>query len=351
MTPGETGDDHESPDPVEPKKLLKQTGSIMMEDTPQVHQKSAASFDLRWLAGNDAERILPSASRSGEAFNRLAAIVMRLRSPDGCPWDREQRPATLRSNIVEEAYELVEAIDEKDSSHIAEECGDLVLLAAMVASILEEEGKATMAGALDLLSEKLVRRHPHVFADSTVNTSDAVVTQWNQIKETVEGRGKKNSILDGLSRALPPLERAYKVQKKTAKAGFDWESPDGSWEKLEEEIAEAREACENLAEHVSDNSSAREKDSGRFPEHEDKVQEHLRARLEDEIGDMLFSIVNVARKYDVDPSLALGRTIDRYSRRFRHVERRMAEAGVPMKQGNLEIMDRFWNEAKAEERQ
>lgn len=288
------------------------------------------------LAGQNHTTILPSSARAAEAFGRLSAIVMRLRAPDGCPWDREQTPASLRGSIIEEAYELVEAIDEGDPGHIAEESGDLVLLAVMVAYIMEESGSASIAGALDGLSDKLVRRHPHVFGESQADTSEKVLTQWNEIKEKIEGRRKKDYLLDSVSRALPPLERAYKVQKKVAKVGFDWETTAQTWDKLDEEVQEAREACEALA-------AGREAGIAESGE--------LHSRLEDELGDMLFSLINVARRYSVDPSLALRRTTERFCRRFHHVETRMRETGVAMETGQLELMDRFWNEAKRQEHQ
>ena len=143
------------------------------------------------LAGQNAEAILPASSKAADSFASLFTIIARLRSPDGCPWDREQSPASIRNNIVEEAYELVEAITEKDHGHIKEESGDLFMLATMVAYMFEEEKSFSVAQALDSVSEKLVRRHPHVFGDSDANTPDAVVEQWNQIKEQKEGAARR----------------------------------------------------------------------------------------------------------------------------------------------------------------
>ncbi|MBN1242075.1 MAG: nucleoside triphosphate pyrophosphohydrolase [Spirochaetales bacterium] len=256
------------------------------------------------------------------SFDRLHSIVARLRAPDGCPWDREQTPATLRGNIIEEAYELVEAINEGDPAHVKEEAGDLYLLVTMVARMYEEGGSFTASDVLETISDKLVRRHPHVFGESDADTPDKVVAQWNDIKEKVEGRRKKDSILDEVSRALPPLERAYKLQKKAAKAGFDWDVPEDVWAKAAEELEEAR--VEATAAHG----------------------EADRGRLEGELGDLLFSVVNVSRYLGVDPAVALHRTIEKFSTRFRHVEKRMAESGIPMEKGRLEEMDRFWEEAK-----
>jgi len=255
-----------------------------------------------------------------DAFERLHSIIRTLRSPEGCPWDREQTPESLRGNLLEEAYELVEAVDEKDPAHVREEAGDLYLLVTMIAHMYEERGLFTVAESLDSISEKLIRRHPHVFADSDASTPDAVIRQWNEIKETVEGRRPKDSVLDSVSRALPPLERAYKLQKKAAKAGFDWTDVEDVLGKLREEIAETEEA----------------RDSGNP------------AAVEAEIGDILFSAVNLSRFLGVDPSVALHGAVERFSRRFRYVEKGMAREGLPLSADNMARMDALWNEAKAQ---
>ncbi len=279
------------------------------------------SAPLGELAGQTAVSIEPAARNAAESFARLFTIVARLRAPDGCPWDREQNIQSIRGNIVEEAYELVEAISELDMAHIREESGDLFLLAAMTAYMCEQEGGFTTAQALDSVSEKLLRRHPHVFGDSIADTPDAVVHQWNKIKEQKEGRRKKDSVLDEVSRHLPPLERAYKLQKKASKVGFDWPSPEPVWAKVEEELAEARSA---LAEGKAD-------------------------ELESEIGDLLFSLVNLSRVLGIDPGLALLRTNEKFSKRFRQVEKGMKEKGLPMSAEALSVMDGLWENAKKEE--
>jgi tetrapyrrole methylase family protein / MazG family protein len=260
------------------------------------------------------------------AFERLYSIVARLRAPDGCPWDREQTPKSLRGSVVEEAYELVEAIDEDDPAHVAEEAGDLYLLAIMIPYMYEEEGAFSVADALNGLCDKLIRRHPHVFGEAEAKTSEAVLKQWNEIKEKVEGRRKKDSLLDEVSKALPPLERAYKLQKKAAKAGFDWPDSSGVWDKAREELLESEEACKAAA--ASGDRSA----------------------LEEELGDLLFSAVNLARYLKVDPAIALNAANEKFSRRFRQVEKSMAEAGAALAAENMALMDGFWNEAKASEK-
>lgn len=270
------------------------------------------------LAGQNADYIIPASLRAAESFATLFATIARLRAPDGCPWDREQSPSTIRNNIIEEAYELVEAITEKDPEHIREESGDLFMLATMVAYMYEEEKSFSVAQALDTVSEKLVRRHPHVFGDASADSPDAVVEQWNRIKEQKEGRRKKDSLLDEVPRHLPPLERAYKIQKKAAKVGFDWAHVDSVWDKIEEELAESREAF-----------SAKNGDE-----------------LESEIGDLLYSVINLARFSGIDPAIALQRTNEKFSHRFRHVEKRMKEKGLPLSAEHMAAMDEFWEEAK-----
>ena len=280
-----------------------------------MHATTAARGEL---AGLTAETIMPAALKAADSFATLYAIIARLRAPDGCPWDREQSPSSIRNNIIEEAYELVEAITEKDADHIREESGDLFLLATMAAYMYEQEGSFTVAQALDSVSEKLVRRHPHVFGDSDADSPDAVVEQWNRIKEQKEGRRKKDSLLDEVPRHLPPLERAYKIQKKAAKVGFDRTRLDSVWDKIEEELRESREAFDA-------------KDG---------------EELESEIGDLLYSVINLARFTGIDPAIALQRTNEKFSHRFRHVEKRMKEAGLPMSHEHMESMDAFWEEAK-----
>jgi tetrapyrrole methylase family protein/MazG family protein len=267
---------------------------------------------------------------ASQAFGKLYDVFVKLRSPEGCPWDREQTPQSIRGNLIEEAYECVEAINEGEVTHIKEEIGDVILVAMMMAVIYEEQGTFTTAEALDTISEKLIRRHPHVFGDSKVDTPDAVVEQWNEIKEKVEGRRKKDSVLDSVSKALPPLERSYKLQKAAAKAGFDWPDHQGPWDKLEEELRESRQACDAIEAKAATGS-------------DDSAE---RSMLEDEIGDLLFSVVNVARKHHVDPAIAMHRAVEKFSMRFRHVEKSMAAAGEKMEAGKLAMMDVYWNEAK-----
>ena len=250
-----------------------------------------------------------------EAFKALYDTVVRLRGPDGCKWDREQTPSTLRGALIEETYECLEAIDENDPAHVAEELGDLYLLATMIAYMHEQEGLFTVANALEKIKDKLIRRHPHVFGDVKVNNVAEILDNWAAIKVEQEGRKPKDSILDEVSSGLPPMDRAYALQKKAAKAGFDWPDMEGVIAKICEEIEEVKATCPQ-------------------------------GDVEEELGDLLFSCVNLCRFLKVEPSVALRRTNGKFVKRFKHVEKKMKESGQEMKKGNLDIMDNFWNEAK-----
>ena len=250
-----------------------------------------------------------------EAFKELYDIVVRLRGPGGCPWDIEQTPSSLRGSLVEETYECLEAIDEKDPVHISEELGDLFLLATMISYMHEQEGKFSVADALSNVGKKLIRRHPHVFGEVKVKDSAEVLNNWAEIKVKQEGRKPKDSALDEVSGGLPPMERSFKLQKKAAKAGFDWQDIEGVAEKIKEELDEVR-AAKNETE------------------------------TEEELGDLLFSVINLCRYLKIEPSSALNRTNNKFIERFKYVEKKMKETGQEMKKENLNIMDKYWNEAK-----
>jgi tetrapyrrole methylase family protein/MazG family protein len=258
---------------------------------------------------------------TAEAFKRLTELIVRLRGPGGCPWDREQTPASLRGDLIEETYECIEAIDEGKGPHIEEELGDLYLLVTMISYMHQQENLFSIADVLNRIAGKLVRRHPHVFGGLEVRDSAEVLDNWARIKVEQEGRRPKDSILDEVSLALPPLDRAWKLQKKAAKAGFDWPDLEGAAAKLEEELGELREVL----------SRPRKASS---------------ALIEEELGDLLFSAVNLCRYLGVEPSVALQRTNGKFVRRFRHVERRMKESKQALSRENLAVMDRYWEEVK-----
>ena len=257
-----------------------------------------------------------------ESFERLLAIIRRLRGPDGCAWDREQSPVTLRAGLVEEAWEAVSAIDAGDDANLREELGDLYLLVTMIACMHEERASFTVADVLEGIADKLVRRHPHVFGDAKPGSVPGILAQWDRIKRDERGADGTRSALDRIPGSLPPLERSAALQQRAAKVGFDWPAADPVWEKLAEETRELREA---LA-------------SGDV------------RRIEDELGDLLFTVVNLSRFLQTDPSLALNRANDKFSRRFREVERRLAARGITPAEAGLETMDGIWNQLRDEER-
>ena len=267
---------------------------------------------------------------TASAFKALYDVVARLRGPGGCPWDIEQTPESLRGDLIEETYECIEAIDEKDSAHIKEELGDIFLLATMLAYIHEQENIFSVSDALVNVSEKLIRRHPHVFGDAKFNNSAEVLDNWAKIKVEQEGRKPKDSILDEVKQGLPPLERAFKLQKKAAKVGFDWPDSEGVGSKIIEELGEVQAAI--AAKQLDD--SASEKDV------------HA-AKLEEELGDLLFSVVNLCRFHNVEPSIALRRTNSKFIERFKFVEKQMKINGQEMKKENLDLMENFWIQAKS----
>ncbi|MFQ3621871.1 MAG: nucleoside triphosphate pyrophosphohydrolase [Spirochaetales bacterium] len=257
-----------------------------------------------------------------QSFYRLYTIMQTLRGPNGCPWDREQTPKSIRGNLIEEAYECVEAITQEDTPHIREELGDVFLVATFMAYMYEQEGRFTLKEVLDELCDKLVRRHPHVFSTgSEADTPDKVVAQWKDIKVTVEGKKPKDSLVDDVPHSLPPLDRAYKIQKKVATVGFDWERIEEVWKKVKEEVAEAEQ-------------SWKEGDT---------------EKLEEEVGDLLFSLVNVSRFLQIDPSVALSRTLTKFSRRFKEMERRLKSLGLKPGADQFALMDKLWEEIKNEE--
>ncbi|MDR1618498.1 MAG: nucleoside triphosphate pyrophosphohydrolase [Treponema sp.] len=287
---------------------------------------------------------------SAAAFRRLLDIVVRLRGPGGCPWDREQSPASLRGDLIEETYECVEAIDEGDRDHTAEELGDLFLLVTMLSYMHQEEGAFSVADVLGRVSEKLVRRHPHVFGELKVKDSAEVLDNWAKIKVEKEGRRPKDSILDGVSRGLPPLDRAWKLQKKAAKAGFDWPDLRGVLAKVEEELAELSEAAGIPGAGDAAGTLKAEYAAETAETAGGAANTAARAAVEEELGDLLFSAVNLCRFLGVEPSVALQKANVKFTGRFRHVEKRMRETGQEMKRENLAAMDRFWEEAKGPER-
>jgi tetrapyrrole methylase family protein/MazG family protein/ATP diphosphatase len=267
---------------------------------------------------------LPLAEQRGQSFPRLVELMQRLLAPDGCPWDREQTFETLRKYTLEEAHEVVDAIDSGDRAMVREELGDLLLQIVFQAELARAEGAFGPDDVVKGIVDKIVHRHPHVFADEKVSTSAEVLENWEQIKQKEKGA---RGLLGGVPKSMPALLRAQRVGEKVEKVGFDWPDVQGSRAKVAEEIAELDHA----------------------------ISSGERAAIEEELGDALFALVNLARHVDVDAEAALRGTIDKFTKRFAHVEARVKETrggwpkasdgkagkGIP-----LEELDVYWEEAK-----
>ncbi len=252
---------------------------------------------------------------------RLYEVMKRLRAPGGCPWDREQTLQTLKPCLLEETYELLEAMDGPDLALHVEELGDVLLQVVFQCAIREEEGLFNLDDVASGLAEKLVRRHPHVFGDAVADSSGQVLRNWEAIKQTEKGKPADRSVLDGVPATLPALLKAQRVQCKAARVGFDWEDASGATAKIAEELEELHEAAA----------------SG------DKQ------KMAEEVGDLLFSVVNYCRFLELDAESALEGTNRKFSRRFREVERRVREQGRSLRECTLAEMDAIWNEVKREE--
>lgn len=282
-----------------------------------------------------------------KAFNRLYNVVKILRCPEGCPWDKEQTPLSMRRDLIEETFEAVDAITQEDSFHAKEELGDVMLNATMISYMYEQKGDFSVAEVLNELAEKLIRRHPHVFpesegsvcANTPVKNGEQVLNQWDRIKENVEGR-KTECILDEVPQGFPPLLKAYKMQKKAAKKGFDWDNVEDVKAKITEELEEVEEA------RLKVNELLKNQDAHVFEMKSSKEADEAQKELEGEIGDLLFAVVNYARHLGVDPETALNATNTKFHKRFSYVQKKMEENEIPMIQENLSKMDEFWNEAK-----
>lgn len=310
-------------------------------------------MSLNNLEQADFDKVLKGDFSSAQsAFNRLYNVVQILRSPQGCPWDKEQSPLSMRRDLIEEVFEAVDAISQEDSIHAKEELGDVMLNATMISYMYEQRGDFTVAQVLNELAEKLIRRHPHVFpesqgnvcATSPVNNGEEVLNQWDKIKEKVEGR-KKQCILDEVPEGFPPLLKAYKYQKKASKKGFDWDNIEDVKAKIKEEFLEVEEVRQNVQ------TLLKNQDAHVFERNSSKEVNDAQKALEGEVGDLLFAVVNYARHLGVDPEVALNLTNKKFHSRFAYVQKKMEDEEIPMVQENLSKMDEFWNEAKLKEKE
>jgi MazG family protein len=255
-------------------------------------------------------------SAEAEALQRLLELVRRLRGVGGCPWDREQTPDSIKGYVLEEAYELVEAIERGEPDEVKEELGDVCFQLLFLAELYREANRFGLAEALETSRAKMVRRHPHVFGEAEVSGTEQVIERWHQLKAE-EGKGLLNSV----PRSLPALLKAHRLGERAARVGFDFPSPEAAAAKLEEELGELRAA----------------------------MAEGDRAKVEAELGDLLFACVNVARLLKVSAEDALRGTLAKFERRFRHIEERLREQGKTLQEATLEEMDAIWDEMRGEE--
>ncbi|MBR2279983.1 MAG: nucleoside triphosphate pyrophosphohydrolase [Ruminococcus sp.] len=251
-------------------------------------------------------------------FNDLVEIMKYLRAPDGCPWDRVQTHESIRSNFIEETYEVIEAIDNKDSELLKEELGDVLLQVVFHSEMSAEENEFDINDVINGVCKKLVERHPHVFGDVKAENSEEALLSWDNVKMNSKSQKKQSEAMDSVSKALPSLMRAEKIQKKAAKVGFDWDNVDGALDKVAEETDELKEAV----------------DSGSY---EQQCEE---------LGDLLFSVVNVSRFLKVDSEKALYDACDKFTDRFKALEILADERGIDIKTASLSQLDSLWEEVK-----
>jgi tetrapyrrole methylase family protein/MazG family protein len=251
-------------------------------------------------------------------FYTLRKVIQILRGPDGCPWDQKQTHHSLKKYLIEETYEVLEAIDEEDDEHLVEELGDVLLQVLLHAQIGEDEGYFTIDDIIGVLTRKMIRRHPHVFGESKLDTAEEVKQSWDEIKKEERDNAQPDSLLTGVTKGLPSLYRAYEYQKKAAKVGFDWDEVEPIWEKVREELKEFQQALK------TDNDK----------------------EIEGEFGDILFALVNLARYYKIDPEQALESTNRKFYERFVYIERALQTQNAKFEEMNLDQLDALWEKAK-----
>jgi len=267
---------------------------------------------------------------SGQRFEKLVEIMATLRGPNGCPWDKEQDFNSLKPMLVEEVYEVLEAVDDQDFDGLSEELGDLLLHVLFHAQLAKEAGHFDIDTVIQKISDKLIRRHPHVFGDESASTAEEVIKNWEAIKAQEKAEKLKDrtpeqrSLLEGIPSKLPAIHEAHQISSRAARVGFDWPDVEGVFDKLQEEVRELKEV-------IATNG-----------------QEPQRERLEDEIGDMLFCIVNIARYLKIDSESALKRSNRKFKTRFRYMEQELAKQGKNLEQTPLEEMEALWRRAKSE---
>lgn len=253
-----------------------------------------------------------------QKFAKLVEVVAKLRGKPGCPWDKEQTTHTLKTYLLEEAYEVIEAIEESSPEKLEEELGDLLFQILFLARLCQEEGKFDIGSVIDGIYAKMVRRHPHVFGQAEARTSDQVMENWMRIKELEETKGSPASLLSGVPKGLPGLLRAKRVSERASAVGFDWQRTEDVLNKVKEELAELKSA----------------------------LQSKNQGQVKEELGDLLFSLVNLSRFVQVDPEDALRSTIAKFIDRFEFIEKRLKEQGKSLKGASLEEMEQLWEDRK-----
>jgi tetrapyrrole methylase family protein / MazG family protein len=298
---------------------------------PKPRQDTGSKSARRQIAEIPARPAKTPAKRIGKLFEDLVAVQARLRAPGGCPWDREQTHSTLRTYLIEEAYEVLDAIENGSSQDLAEELGDLLLQVLFHADLARESGAFDISDVITGIHDKMVRRHPHVFGDVKAETSREVLKNWAQLKakekqaaprEGVSSQNPAPSTLDGVPRNLPALLEAYQMTRRAAQVGFDWEHVEGIFEKLNEETTEIRAALK-----ASDRRAA-----------------------EEEVGDLLFSVVNLARFLGLDPEVALKHSNLKFRARFQEMEREASHFGQRLSELSKQKLEQLWEAAKAKAR-
>lgn len=264
----------------------------------------------------DSEELYAETYYDDVDIQPLVDVMKALREPGGCPWDIEQTHSSIRSNMIEEVYEFIEAVDNHDIAGMREELGDVLMQVVFHARIEEEAGNFDLQDVIDEVTDKLIRRHPHVFGDVAVENSAEVLQNWDMIKK--QEKTERTKALDGIAQGLPALMRAYKLQSKAAKVGFDWDNKEEVWNKVKEEIGELEEA----------------------------LQKQDKAAAADEFGDVLFALINYARHCKIEPETALNGTNNRFTERFNYVEQQVKASGRSWQDFSLAQLDEFWNEAK-----
>jgi len=301
-------------------------------------------------------------STTGERFERAVAIMERLRAPGGCPWDREQTFDSIKPYTLEETYEVLEAIDNRDWKELPGELGDLLLQVLFYSEMAKEQGSFSIDDVLDRLSRKLVDRHPHVFGDTKADTAAEVKRNWEALKveerkklketENADASGaseagkSSRSILDGVSSSMPSMLEAHKLSSRAAQIGFDWPHMEGLFEKLAEETAELRQHLQEFPAPGPRPEGRGVAGSGRHI-----ISEDLRLRLEEEVGDLFFVLVNIARYLAIDPESALRKTNRKFRRRFEWMEQRLHERGTTPEKVSMDELESLWQQAKQQEKQ